>query len=215
MTLRLGQVAPDFEQDTANGSIRFHEWLGTSWCVLFSYPNNFMPVFATEVAAVARLAPEWARRGVKVVGLSADTAEGHIRWTEDVEDTQGCTIDFPMVADCDRAVSKLYGLVNSATIERGIFVIDPARVVRLVLDYPASTGCNFAEVLRAIDSLQLADAHAVATPADWVAGQDVFIEPTLSDAEAAARFVGGWTGPRAYLRVVAQPVHDPERQVTP
>jgi len=203
MTLRLGHTAPDFEQDTANGSIRFHDWLGASWCVLFSHPRNFMPVFATEVAAVARLAPEWARRGVKIVCLSADTAENHIRWVVDVEETQGCVVDFPMVADSDRAVAALYGMIDPAI---GILVIDPAKIVRLSLTYPPSTGCSFTEVLRAIDSLQLADAHGVATPADWVAGQDVFIAPTLSDAEAAARFVGGWTGARAYLRVVAQPL---------
>lgn len=215
MTLRLGQTAPDFEQDTANGSIRFHAWLGSSWCVLFSHPHNFMPVFATEVAAAARLAPEWARRGVKVVGLSVDTAEAHIAWITDVEETQHCAIDFPMIADSDRAVSTLYGLADTASIEHGIFVIDPAKIVRLVMTYPADTGCNFTEVLRTIDSLQLADAHAVATPADWVAGQDVFIAPALSDAEATARFAGGWTGSRPYLRVVAQPVHDPDQQVAP
>jgi alkyl hydroperoxide reductase subunit AhpC len=215
MTLRLGQTAPDFEQDTANGSIRFHEWLGASWCMLFSHPQNFTPVSATELAAVARLAPEWARRGVKVVGLSADTAEGHIAWLADVEDAQSCTVGFPVIADCDRTVSALYGLADGATIVPAIFVIDPAKIVRLIMAYPACTGRNFVEILRAIDSLQLADAHAVATPAGWVAGQDVFIAPALSDAEAAARFAGGWTGPKPYLRVVPQPMHDPDQRVTP
>lgn len=215
MTLRLGQTAPDFEQDTANGSIRFHVWLGASWCLLFSHPRNFMPVFATELAAVARLAPEWTRRGVKVACLSCDTAESHIAWTADVEETQGCAITFPMIADSDRSVAALYGMADAAENTHGIFVIDPAKLVRLVVAYPASTGCNFAEILRAIDSLQLADAHGVATPADWVAGQDVFIAPTVSDVEAAVRFAGGWTGSRSYLRTVAQPTADSDRVTAP
>ena len=208
MTIRLGETAPDFEQDTANGSVRFHEWAGASWCVLFSHPRSFTPVFATEIAAMARLAGEWARRGVKVICLSVDTAENQIRWAADVEETQGCAIDFPMIADSDGAVSALYGLTGPAPSMRSIFVIDPARLVRLVLSYPSSTGCSFAEILRAIDSLQLADSHRVATPADWVAGEDVFISPSLSDDEAAKRFAGGWTAERPYLRVVAQPLSD-------
>jgi alkyl hydroperoxide reductase subunit AhpC len=215
MTLRLGQTAPDFEQDTANGSIRFHAWLGASWCVLLSHPRNFMPVVATEIAAVARLAPEWSRRGAKVICLSSDTAENHIAWAADVEETQGCAIDFPMIADSDRSVSTLYGMADAAENTHGIFLIDPAKLVRLVMAYPASTGCNFSEILRTIDSLQLADTHGVATPADWIVGQDVFIAPGVSDAEAAVRFAGGWTGPRPYLRVVAQPASDPDRGTVP
>jgi alkyl hydroperoxide reductase subunit AhpC len=179
MTLRLGQTAPDFEQDTANGSLRFHAWLGASWCVLLCHSRNFMPVVATEVAAAARLAPEWARRGVKLVCLSAGTAESHVAWAAEVEETQGCTIDFPLIADSDRTVGALYGMADAGENAHRIFVIDPARRVRLVMAYPASTGCGFGEILRAIDSLQLADAHGVATPVDWVAGQDVFMAPSL------------------------------------
>lgn len=214
MDMRLGQPAPDFEQDTANGSIRFHEWLGSSWCVLVVHPRNFAPVFATEIAALARLSSEWDRRDVKIVCLSADTAESHIEWASDVEETQGCTIDFPMVADSDRSVSTLYGVTDLALEGHGVIVIDPAKTVRLVLAYPACTGCNFTEILRAIDSLQLADARDVATPADWVFGQDVFIAPALSDAEAALRFGGGWTAPRPYLRVVGQPASAADRPPT-
>jgi alkyl hydroperoxide reductase subunit AhpC len=178
MTLRLGQTAPDFEQDTANGSIRFHAWLGASWCLLLCHSRNFLPVVASEVAAAARLAPEWAKRGVKPVCLSAGTAESHIAWVAEVEQTQGCTIDFPMIADSDLSVSALYGMAEAGGTAHGIFVIDPARRVRLVMAYPASTGFGFGEILRAIDSLQLADAHGAATPADWVAGQDVLTTPS-------------------------------------
>ena len=215
MTLRLGQTAPDFEQDTANGSLRFHTWLGPSWCVLLCHPRTFMPVVATELAAVARLAPEWARRGVKIVCLSCDTAESHIAWAADVEETQGCTIDFPMIADSDRSVCALYGLADGAGDTHGIFVIDPARLVRFAVFYPSSLGCNFRESLRVVDGLHLGDAHGVATPADWVAGQDVFIAPALSDVEAAARFASGWTGARPYLRTVAQPSSNPDRAPPP
>jgi alkyl hydroperoxide reductase subunit AhpC len=186
MTLRLGQTAPDFEQDTANGSIRFHAWLGPSWCVLLCQSRNCMPVVATEVAAAARLAPEWARRGVKLVCLSAGTAESHIAWAADIEQAQGCTIDFPMIADSDLSVGALYGMADAGGTAHGIFIIDPARRVRLVMVYPASTGCGFGEILRAIDSLQLADAHGVATPADWVVGQDVLIVPSSTDPSRGA-----------------------------
>ena len=197
MTIQLGQIAPDFEQDTTEGRLRFHQWLGDSWGVLFSHPKDFTPVCTTELGTVARMAPEWARRNVKVIGLSVDPAESHKGWEADIAETQGAAVNFPMIADPDRKVSTLYGMVHpeadpSVTV-RSVFVIDPAKKVRLSLTYPPSAGRNFDEILRVIDSLQLTDAHKVTTPANWRPGDDVIIAPSVSDEAARARFPQGWT----------------------
>ncbi len=209
MTIQLGQIAPDFEQDTSHGRIRFHEWLGESWAVLFSHPRDFTPVCTTELGVVAQLGPEWRRRGVKVIGLSVDPSARHAAWEADIAETQGSEVDFPMIADHDRRVATLYGMVHPDTdpmvTVRTVFVIDPQRKVRLTLCYPPSTGRNFAEVLRVLDSLQLADAHKVTTPGNWTQGERVIISPSVSDEDAARRFPGGWVTLKPYLRMVEQP----------
>lgn len=209
MTLQLGDTAPDFEAQTTEGSIRFHEWAGESWIVLFSHPKNFTPVCTTELGAVAKLKPEFDRRNVKVIGLSVDAVDDHHRWAQDIQETQGAALNFPLIADHDRTVADLYGMVHpnaSDTLTvRSVFVIDPQKKLRLTLTYPASTGRNFAEVLRTIDSLQLTDAHSVATPADWRHGEDVIIVPSISDEEAKRRFPDGWRALKPYLRVTRQP----------
>ncbi len=209
MTIQLGQIAPDFNQISSHGPIQFHEWLGDSWGVLFSHPKDFTPVCTTELGEVARLKPEWDKRHVKVIGLSVDSVERHAAWDADIAETQGHSVNFPMLADSDRKVSDLYGMVHpdadpSITV-RSVFVIDPAHKIRLILTYPPSTGRNFKEILRVIDSLQLTDAHKVATPVNWCDGDDVIIVPSLSDADAQARFPDGWKTLKPYLRVVAQP----------
>ncbi len=210
MTIQLGQIAPDFEQDTTNGSIRFHEWIANSWCILFSHPKDFTPVCTTELAEAARMKPEWDRRGVKVIGLSVDPAESHMRWEQDIADTQGQSLNFPVIADADRRVATLYGMVHPQAepmlTVRSVFVIDPAKKVRLMLTYPPSTGRNFNEILRVVDSLQLTDRHKVATPANWRLGGKVIILPSLSDDDARERFPQGWTTLKPYLRVVDQPM---------
>lgn len=209
MTLQLGDTAPDFEAQTTEGSIRFHEWAGDRWIVLFSHPKNFTPVCTTELGAVAKLKPEFDRRNVKVIGLSVDAVDDHHRWAQDIQETQGAALNFPLIADHDRTVADLYGMVHpnaSDTLTvRSVFVIDPQKKLRLTLTYPASTGRNFAEVLRTIDSLQLTDAHSVATPADWRHGEDVIIVPSISDEEAKRRFPDGWRALKPYLRVTRQP----------
>jgi alkyl hydroperoxide reductase subunit AhpC len=209
LTIQLGQIAPDFEQDTTNGSIRFHEWVNGSWCVLFSHPKDFTPVCTTELAEAARLKPEWDKRGVKVIGLSVDSSDSHASWEKDIEETQGQALNFPVIADPDRKVATLYGMVHPLTepslTVRSVFVIDPNRKVRLTMTYPPSTGRNFQEILRVVDSLQLTDAHKVATPVDWQDGDKVIIVPSLSDADAKERFPDGWTALKPYLRVVDQP----------
>ncbi|HEX2939492.1 MAG TPA: peroxiredoxin [Rhodopila sp.] len=209
MSIQLGQIAPDFEQDSTAGRIRFHEWLGNSWGVLFSHPKDYTPVCTTELAEVARLKPEWDKRNVKPIGLSVDPADSHKGWERDIEETQGQALNFPVLADADRKVSDLYGMVHplaDPTITvRSVFIIDPAKKVRLVLTYPPSTGRNFDEILRVIDSLQLTDAHKVATPVNWTNGKPVIIVPSLSDEDAKQRFPGGWKTLKPYLRVVDQP----------
>ncbi len=206
MTMQLGEIAPDFEQDSTQGRIRFHEWLGHSWGVLFSHPKDYTPVCTTELAEVARLKGEWDRRGVKPIGLSVDPADSHKGWEKDIEETQGQALNFPVLADADRKVSELYGMIHPAAdpavTVRTVFVIDPAKKVRLMLTYPPSTGRNFREILRTIDSLQLTDAHKVATPVNWEQGEPVIIVPSLSDAEAKQRFPQGWKTLKPYLRVV-------------
>ncbi len=209
MTIQLGQVAPDFEQDTTQGRIRFHAWLGSSWGVLFSHPKDFTPVCTTELGAVARLGPEWRKRDVKVIGLSVDPVDSHRRWEGEIAETQGAAVDFPMIADPDRSVSTLYGMVHPeadpGVTVRTVFIIDPHKRVRLSLTYPPSAGRNFDEVLRVIDSLQLTDAHAVTTPANWTNGDDVIIAPSVSDEAARDMFPDGWTALAPYLRMVRQP----------
>lgn len=206
MTIQLGQIAPDFEQDSTQGRIRFHEWLGNSWGVLFSHPKDYTPICTTELAEVARLKDEWEKRGVKPIGLSVDPAESHKGWEKDIEETQGQSLNFPVLADADRRVSDLYGMIHPsadpAVTVRTVFVIDQTKKIRLILTYPPSTGRNFQEILRAIDSLLLTDTHKVATPVNWEDGEPVIIAPSVSDDEAKARFPQGWKTLRPYLRIV-------------
>lgn len=206
MSLQLGQTAPDFEQDSTHGRIRFHEWLGNSWGVLFSHPKDFTPVCTTELGEVARLKPDWDKRNVKAIGLSVDSVESHQRWKQDIEETQGHALNFPLLADADKRVSTLYGMIHpqsdpSLTV-RAVFVVDPNKKVRLTLTYPPSSGRNFREILRAIDSLQLTDSQKVATPVNWEKGAPVIIAPSLADEDAKRRFPQGWKALKPYLRVV-------------
>ena len=208
MALRLGDTAPDFTAESTSGTIRFHEYLGTSWGVLFSHPADFTPVCTTELGTVAALKPEWDKRDVKVVGLSVDPLEDHHAWAGDIREVTGHGLNFPLLADPDRTVANLYDMIhpnadNTATV-RSVFVIGPDRKVKLILTYPASTGRNFDELLRVIDSLQRTAKHKVATPADWKPGQDVIIVPSLSDDEARATF-GDFEPIKPYLRKISDP----------
>ena len=209
MTIRLGDIAPDFTQQSTRGEIRFHEWLGASWGVLFSHPKTFTPVCTTELGEVARLKGEFDRRGVKVLGLSVDTAEDQKTWEGDIAETQGQAVNFPMISDHDRKVADLYGMIHpnaSDTLTvRTVFVIDPNKRVRLTLTYPASTGRSFEEILRVVDSMKLTDSHKVATPVNWRDGDDVIILPKIPDEEARKIFPDGWDAQKPYLRVVKQP----------
>ncbi|MCX8253328.1 Alkyl hydroperoxide reductase subunit AhpC (Peroxiredoxin) [Beijerinckiaceae bacterium RH AL1] len=209
MALQLGDIAPDFEAETTEGRIRFHEWAGDSWVVLFSHPKNFTPVCTTELGYTAKLKPEFDRRNVKAIGLSVDPLEAHGRWSDDIEETQGARPNFPLIADADRKVSDLYGMIHpnaSDTLTvRSVFVIGPDKKVKLTLTYPASTGRNFDEVLRVIDSLQLTAKHQVATPVNWKQGEDVIIVPAVSDEDARKRFPDGFKAIKPYLRTVPQP----------
>jgi thioredoxin-dependent peroxiredoxin len=209
MSLQLGDVAPDFQVETTQGPIRFHEWIGDSWVVLFSHPKDFTPVCTTELGAVAKLKSEFDKRGVKVLGLSVDRVDDHERWAGDIEETQSVALNFPLVADPDRKVSTLYGMIHPKASDtltvRSVFVIGPDKKIKLTLTYPASTGRNFDEILRVIDSLQLTARHQVATPANWKRGEDVIIVPALSDEDAKQKFPGGWRTLKPYLRVVPQP----------
>lgn len=206
MAIQLGQIAPDFEQDSTHGRISFHDWLGGSWGVLFSHPKNFTPVCTTELGEVAKLRSEWDKRNVKPIGLSVDPVEAHHKWELDIHETQGTKLDFPMIADANTKVSALYDMIHpesdpTVTV-RSVFVIDPSRKVRLILTYPPSTGRNFAEILRAIDSLRLTDARSIATPVNWEPGEPVVISPKLSDEEASRQFPQGYKTLKPYLRVV-------------
>jgi alkyl hydroperoxide reductase subunit AhpC len=206
MTIQLGQIAPDFAAETTIGPIRFHEWAGDSWVVLFSHPRNFTPVCTTELGEAARLKPEFDRRNVKAIGLSVDTLERHGSWNDDIAETQGTPVNFPMISDPERKVADLYGMVHpeadpSVTV-RAVFVIDPARKVRLSMTYPPSTGRNFEEVLRVIDSLQLTDRSKVATPVNWQPGDRAIILPSVTDEQARERFPQGWEAQKPYLRWV-------------
>ncbi|HQT89570.1 MAG TPA: peroxiredoxin [Acidiphilium sp.] len=209
MSLQLGDTAPDFDQDSSAGKLNFYSYLGNSWGILFSHPADYTPVCTTELAAVARLKPEWDKRNVKPLGLSVDTGENHVGWSKDIEETQGQQVNFPILADHDRKVSHLYGMIHpnastTATV-RSVFIIDPAKKIRLILTYPMATGRNFNEILRVIDSLQLTDSAKVATPADWQDGQDVIIVTSVSDDEAKQRFPEGFKTLKPYLRLVKQP----------
>lgn len=209
-SLRLGDTAPDFTQDSTAGPISFHQWAGDSWVVLFSHPADFTPVCTTELGKTAALSGEFARRGVKPIALSVDPLESHGSWVVDINDTQNTTVNFPILADADRKVASLYDMIHpnslaNATV-RSVFIIDPKKVIRTTFTYPASTGRNFDEILRVIDSLQLTDSHKVATPANWQDGDDVVILPALQDpAELAQRFPRGFKAVRPWLRLTPQP----------
>jgi thioredoxin-dependent peroxiredoxin len=217
MALALGDTAPDFEAVTTEGPIRFHDWIGDSWVVLFSHPKDFTPVCTTELGYMASIKPEFDRRGVKIIGLSVDPTDDHERWARDIEETQGTAPNYPIIGDSDFQVSKLYGMLPADTsgdagartpadnqTVRNVFVIGPDRKVKLILVYPMTTGRNFAEVLRVIDSLQLTAQHKVATPVNWQQGEDVIIAGSVSDDQAREMF-GEWRAPRPYIRIVPQP----------
>jgi alkyl hydroperoxide reductase subunit AhpC len=209
MAIRLGDDAPDFTAETTEGPINFHEWKGDSWAVLFSHPKDFTPVCTTELGRVAALKPEFDKRNTKIIGLSVDPVDSHEGWKQDIADVTGSELNFPLIADSDRKVSDLYDMIHPNALEtatvRSVFVIGPDNKVKLTLTYPASTGRNFDELLRVIDSLQLTANHSVATPADWRQGEDVIIVPALSDEEAKERFPDGWDAKKPYLRVTRQP----------
>jgi alkyl hydroperoxide reductase subunit AhpC len=209
MALQLGDVAPDFEADTTEGHIKFHDFIGNSWVVLFSHPKNFTPVCTTELGYTAKLKPEFDKRNVKVIGLSVDPLDAHEKWSQDIKETQGYSLNFPLIADPERKVANLYGMIhpnaNDTLTVRSVFVIGPDKKIKLTLTYPASTGRNFDEILRVIDSLQLTAKHQVATPVNWKKGEDVIIVPAVSDADAKVKYPGGWKAPRPYLRIVPQP----------
>src|SRR5580700_3232345 len=209
MPLQINDIAPNFTQDTTEGTIDFYEWAGDSWVVLFSHPKDFTPVCTTELGAVAKLKPEFDKRGVKVLGLSVDAQSNHEGWAKDIEETQGATLNFPLIADHDRKVADLYGMIHPNASDtmtvRSVFVIDPAKKLRLTLTYPAATGRNFDELLRTIDSLQLTDKFKVATPVNWKHGEDVIIVPSVTNEQAKVLFPNGWTEHKPYLRTTKQP----------
>jgi alkyl hydroperoxide reductase subunit AhpC len=210
MSLNLGSIAPDFEQSSTEGTIRFHEWAGKSWVIFFSHPKDFTPVCTTELGYVAKLKPELDRRNVKAIALSVDDVDSHNRWVGDIEETQGSKVNYPILADADRKVAKLYGMLHPEASDtltvRSVFIIDPNKKVRATLTYPASTGRNFDELLRLIDSLQLTDSHSVATPANWKDGEDVVIVPSIQDtAVLAEKFPKGFKAVKPYLRLTPQP----------
>jgi alkyl hydroperoxide reductase subunit AhpC len=209
MAIRLGDTAPDFTAQTTEGPLKFHDWIGDSWAVLFSHPKDFTPVCTTELGECARLKPEFDRRNVKVIGLSVDPADSHEKWAADIEETQGTALNFPLIADSDRKVSDLYDMIHPNASDtftvRSVYVIGPDKKVKLMITYPASTGRNFDEILRVIDSLQLTANYSVATPVNWKDGDDVIIVPSMSDEDAKAKFPAGWTAHKPYLRVTPQP----------
>ena len=209
MTLQLGDIAPDFEADTTEGRIKFHDYIDGSWVVFFSHPKDFTPVCTTELGYTAKLKSEFEKRNVKVIGLSVDPVESHVRWEKDIEETQGQAVNFPMIGDPDRQVATLYDMIhpnaNDTMTVRSVFVIDANNKVRLTITYPASTGRNFDEILRVIDSLQLTDKYKVATPVNWKHGEDVIIVPAVSNDDAKKLFPNGWDEKKPYLRLVKQP----------
>ena len=218
MSFQIGDTAPDFEADTTQGHIKFHDWIGNSWCILFSHPKDFTPVCTTELGYMAKLEPEFKRRNVKIIGLSVDPVDNHAKWAVDIEETQGAKPNYPMIGDPDLRVSKLYGMLpasagGDASVRtpadnqtvRNIFVIGPDKKIKLIMVYPMTTGRNFDEVLRIINSLQLTSTHKVATPVNWRPGDDVIIAGSVSDEEAKKIYPEGWNAPRPYLRIVPQP----------
>ena len=218
MSLKIGGEAPDFTAETTEGTINFHEWIGDGWCLLFSHPKDFTPVCTTELGAVAKLKPEFDKRGIKAIGLSVDSVEDHIAWSKDIEETQGATVNFPMIGDEDLAVAKLYGMLPADTsggaqgrtaadnlTVRNVYVIGPDKQIKLMLTYPMATGRNFDEILRVIDSVQLTANHQVATPANWKHGDDVIIVPAVSDEAAKEKYPDGWRTEKPYLRYVPEP----------
>jgi thioredoxin-dependent peroxiredoxin len=209
MAVRIGDTAPDFEIDSTEGTVKFHEWLGESWGVLFSHPADFTPVCTTELGMVSKLEPEWKKRNVKVIGLSVDSVEDHRKWAGDIEETQGTALNFPLIGDPERKVATAYDMIhpnadNTLTV-RSVFVVGPDKKVKASLTYPASTGRNFDEILRLIDSLQLTTKHQVATPVNWTDGDDCIVVPSLSDEEAKEKFPKGFETVKPYLRVTPQP----------
>ncbi len=218
MTLQIGETAPDFEAQTTEGPVRFHDWIGDSWAVLFSHPKDFTPVCTTELGYMARIKPEFDRRGVKIIGLSVDSTADHGRWAKDIEETQGHAPNYPVIGDVDFTVSKLYGMLPASVsgdaaartpadnqTVRSVFVIGPDKKIKLILVYPMTTGRNFDEVLRVVDSLQLTAKHKVSTPVNWRQGEDVIIAGSVSDDEARKAYPEGWKAPRPYIRIVPQP----------
>ena len=219
MSLQIGQTAPDFQAETTEGPIRFHEWLGDSWGVLFSHPKDFTPVCTTELGYMARLKPEFDKRKTKIIGLSVDPVENHKRWSNDIQETQGFAPNYPMIGDTDLAISKAWGMLSASTegtsegrtaadnyTVRNVFIVGPDKKIKLIFVYPMTTGRNFDEVLRVLDSLQLTAAHKVATPVNWKSGEDVIIAGSVSDEDAKKQYPGGWKAPRPYIRIVPQPV---------
>jgi thioredoxin-dependent peroxiredoxin len=218
MALQLGDTAPDFEADTTEGRIRFHDWIGDSWAVLFSHPKTFTPVCTTELGYMAKLKPEFDRRNTKIIGLSVDPVDNQKKWSVDIEETQGAAPNYPMIGDPDLSISKLYGMLPASAsgdpatrtpadnqTVRNVFVIGPDKKIKLIIVYPMTTGRNFDEVLRVIDSLQLTAKHKVATPVNWKQGEDVIIAGSVSDEDAKKTYPQGWKAPRPYLRIVPQP----------
>jgi alkyl hydroperoxide reductase subunit AhpC len=218
MALAIGDTAPDFEADTTEGKIRFHEWLGNSWGVLFSHPKDFTPICTTELGTMARMKPEFDRRGAKIIGLSVDPVDSHTKWSQDIKDVVGYAPNYPMIADTDLNVSKLYGMLPAATsgtsegrspvdnqTVRNVFIVGPDKKIKLILVYPMTTGRNFDEVLRVLDSLQLTANHRVSTPANWKQGEDVFLTGAISEEEAKKMFPKGVKQPKPYIRIGAQP----------
>jgi alkyl hydroperoxide reductase subunit AhpC len=218
MGLQINDVAPDFEAETTEGKIHFHEWIGDNWAILFSHPKDFTPVCTTELGYMAKIKPEFQKRGVKIIGLSVDPVESHKGWSKDIAETQGTAPNYPMIGDSDYKVSKLYNMLPAAVsgdpakrtaadnlTVRNVFVIGPDKKIKLILVYPMTTGRNFDEVLRVIDSLQLTAKHKVATPANWKHGDDVIIAGSVSDDDAKKQYPQGWKAPRPYLRIVPQP----------
>jgi alkyl hydroperoxide reductase subunit AhpC len=218
MSLKIGGEAPDFTAETTEGTINFHEWIGDGWCLLFSHPKDFTPVCTTELGAVAKLKPEFDKRGIKAIGLSVDSVENHIAWSKDIEETQGAPVNFPMIGDEDLAVAKLYGMLPADTsggaegrtaadnlTVRNVYVIGPDKQIKLMLTYPMATGRNFDEILRVIDSVQLTANHQVATPANWKHGDEVIIVPAVSDEAAKEKYPDGFRAEKPYLRYVADP----------
>ena len=218
MSLRINDKAPDFDADTTHGKINFHEWIGDSWAILFSHPKDFTPVCTTELGYMAKIEPEFTKRGCKLIGLSVDPVQGHVDWARDIEETQGYAVKYPMIGDVDLKVAKLYNMLpaeeaggadgrtaaNNATV-RSVFIIDPDKKIKLMLTYPMTTGRNFDEILRVLDSMQLTVKHQVATPVNWTPGDDVIIVPSVTDDEATKKYPDGFKTLKPYLRMVKQP----------